>query len=288
MRYHFPLIIILVIISAWGCAFKSVSRAKHIPYAAQNQDSKISSQQLNVFSPRKQSELNPVLVFIHGGSWRSGRKELYSFFGNRFARKDIVTVVIDYPLGERVNYQDMANASAHAIRWVYENIRSYGGDPEKIYVSGHSAGGHLAALISTDAQYFSTINVSSPIRGTILIDAAGLDMHGYLLKRKLATTHPYIKVFSMDSLEWKKASPIYSVSDKTPPMLILRGGKTYPSIEKGTEKLVEKVKTLPVNFKYVVQHRKKHIPMITQFFWTWNVNYRRIAEFMTIQHLDSK
>jgi acetyl esterase/lipase len=129
----------------------------------------IPAQTLNIFSPRKPVDKN-VLIFIHGGSWRSGDKKLYSFFGNRMARKGVVTVVIGYPLSPVGDYNDMAYASAISVKWVYENIERFGGDPDKIFISGHSAGGHLAALISVRGQYLDSVGMKSSIKGAILID----------------------------------------------------------------------------------------------------------------------
>ena len=75
-----------------------------------------------------------------------GKKELYSFLGNRMARKNILTVIVDYPKSPVANYDEMANDVATAVKWVKNNIVSYGGDPQKIFISGHSAGGHLTAM----------------------------------------------------------------------------------------------------------------------------------------------
>ena len=122
------------------------------------------AQELNVFAPRKHAVLKDVFVFIYGGTWNSGKKSLYSFLGNRMARKDVVTVVIDYPKSPQANYDEMATDAAKAIKWVKENITRYGGNPDKIFVSGHSAGGHLAALISVRDDYFKKFGIPNPIK----------------------------------------------------------------------------------------------------------------------------
>lgn len=273
------IIVFLILIGTTSCAFKGVRRNKNITYMASDPSRSIPAQTLNIFSPGKTVDKN-VLIFIHGGSWRSGDKKLYSFFGSRMARKGVVAVIINYPLNPVGNYNDMAYASAMSVKWVYDNIERFGGDPEKIFVSGHSAGGHLAALISVRDQYMDSAGMKSPVKGAILIDAAGLDMYGYLIEEKKPEGHSYLKTFTPNPSEWKKASPLYYLHEGMPRFLIYRGEKTYPSILKANEKFVKALPKYVSKVKYKVLKRKRHVPMITQFFRTWNPTYDEILEFM--------
>lgn len=278
---HFTrLIILIVLINASSCAFRRVSRDKNITYWNGDSSRSIPPQELNIFSPKRPKENKDVFIFIHGGSWKIGKKNHYNFLGNRMARKGIVAVVIEYPLSSTASYNEMAIASATAVSWVHSNIKAYGGNPEKIFVSGHSAGGHLAALISVTQEYFDSLNIDSPIKGAILIDAAGLDMHGYLEEEKLSEGHSYLKTFTSNPRIWKEASPINHLHKNMPPFLIYRGEDTYPSIEKSNEKFIKSLKRFVPSPNYKVQKGKKHIPMILQFFWTWNPIYDEIVNFM--------
>ena len=213
-----------------SCAVRKTANLTYQPATSQ-----FPEQQLDVYAPRKVKSPRPVLVFIHGGNWNSGKKSQYWPMGRNFARKGIVTVIIDYPLSPAANYDDMAKASAKAVQWTVENIGKYGGDTSRLYLSGHSAGGHLAALIGLDDKYFATLSMKNPTAGLVLIDAAGLDMYNYLLEKKYDADNTYIKTFTNDPTIWKKASPRYYLKESMPPMLIYRGGETYESIEKSTE-----------------------------------------------------
>ncbi len=263
-----------------GCAFKFINRTKNVVYTNAADENNNSTHRLNVFSPSKKGKLKPVLIFVHGGNWNSGKKGLYSFFGSRFARKGIVTVLPGYAKSPDANYATMAQQIAASVKWTKENISRYGGDPNKIFISGHSAGGHLAALISLDSQYFKALNIPNPIKGLILIDAAGLDMAGYLTEENFAPGHTYLNTFTNDSVQWKKASPLYFLDNDMPPMLIYRGGKTYPSIIKSNEKFKHALQARGANYKYILQPNKKHIPMILQFFNVYNKRYPEIISFM--------
>jgi acetyl esterase/lipase len=233
--------------------------------------------QLDVFSPRKKKEPKPVLIFIHGGSWRSGQKSLYKFFGKGLARKGLVGVIIDYRLSPVTNYEGMAMDAAEAVKWVKQNISSYGGDSTKIFVSGHSAGAQMAALIATDNRFFDSLKISNPIKGTVLIDAFGLDMFSYLSRYKSAT---FSAVFSEDTANWKKGSPIYHLDKGMPPFIMYLGDRTYPEVTKGSNEFFAELKKFQPDAQLILNKRKRHETMIFQFYQQRNKNYSTILEFM--------
>ncbi|RDC65696.1 alpha/beta hydrolase [Adhaeribacter pallidiroseus] len=280
--YSLLLIVCYLLGNLSGCTFKRIHRTKNIAYTQfQSRVYTKEQQHLNVFAPRRQGKnLKKVLIFMHGGSWNSGKKATYNFLGNRLARKNVVAVIIDYPLSPKANYAQMATAAASAVKWTKENIKNYGGDPHNIFVAGHSAGGHLAALITVRHQYLDSLGLENSIKGTILIDAAGLDMYGYLQEEKLPTGHTYLQTFTANPTEWKEASPLYHLHPSMPPFLIYQGGNTYPSISKSNEKFVKALRAMGLPPQYQVLKGKKHIPMITQFINSRNPRYQEIITFM--------
>jgi arylformamidase len=124
-------------------ARETLSCVLDMPY-----DSK-SDERLDIFRP-KASGLVPVQVYIHGGYWISNDKKDSSYVALGFTRAGLVTVVVNYTLIPAVRMAEQVRQCREAIRWVAANIRDYGGDPERIYVTGHSAGGHLAVSLLTD------------------------------------------------------------------------------------------------------------------------------------------
>lgn len=174
----------------------------------------------------------------------------------------------------------MATDAAISVKWVKENIQRYGGNPDRIFVSGHSAGGHLAALIAVKDSYFDTLQILNPINGAILIDAAGLDMYTYLKDRNFQAGHTYINTFTLNKDTWKAASPLYHLHKDMPPMLIYEGGRTLPAITRSTKPFIKSLKSMDAKFTYIFQKRKKHIPMMTQFLNSWTPRYKEIRKFM--------
>ncbi|MDH3442930.1 MAG: alpha/beta hydrolase [Deltaproteobacteria bacterium] len=88
----------------------------------------------------------PVFVYIHGGYWRSGSTEDNANFVPAFTRRGATVALVEYDLCPNVTVTDIVGQTRAAIAWVYRNITQYGGDPTKLYVAGHSAGGHLTAM----------------------------------------------------------------------------------------------------------------------------------------------
>lgn len=260
-----------------SCSLKRVERFKDIPYMTASDS--LPEKTLNVFQPKKAKDA-PVLLFIHGGSWNSGNKEIYNFLGTRFAKKGVVTVIMDYPLSPDYQVQSMALASAQAVNWMHQSIENYGGSKDKLFVSGHSAGGHLASLIAVNDLYFGQVGVENPIKGVVLIDAAGLDMKWFLEQMNYEPGTSYNIPFTDSPEVWEETSPIYHLDTNDPPMMILLGGKTLPGITLTTARFMEAYKEFVPEPIYIFQKRKKHKGMIVQFIYSPNKVYREILKFM--------
>jgi acetyl esterase/lipase len=112
-------------------------------------------QKLDVFAPRD-AERRPVVLFVHGGAWTVGDKNLFGLYrnvGRFFARHGVVAVLINYRLSPWVKHPEHVKDVARAFAWTHQHIADYGGDPGRIVLCGHSAGGHLVALLATDDRY---------------------------------------------------------------------------------------------------------------------------------------
>jgi arylformamidase len=104
-------------------------------------------------SPREQLDIyaanragGAVLVYIHGGYWRSGTKEDNANFVPAFTERGATVVLVEYDLCPKVTVSDIVRQTRAAIAWTFRNVIRYGGNPSRIYISGHSAGGHLTAM----------------------------------------------------------------------------------------------------------------------------------------------
>src|SRR5665811_923606 len=105
MRYQISFLISFLLIIFTGCAVK---KHKNIPYLQKTYSLNEVKPTLNVFTARNPKiKKSPVLIFVHGGDWNSGKKEIYGFFGRNFAKKGVVSVIPGYTLSPKVNYDTM-------------------------------------------------------------------------------------------------------------------------------------------------------------------------------------
>ncbi|WP_075352191.1 alpha/beta hydrolase [Algoriphagus marinus] len=271
---------LFIILGLSSCAFQSIHRSKNITYLEADSVQNLPQKQLNVFYQKKGQDL-PVMIFIHGGSWNKGRKEIYDFMGSRLARRDVVTVIIDYPLAPDYQLPTMELASVKAVKWVYENIENYGGDKDNIFISGHSAGGHLAALAAIKKEPYEKLGFTNPLKGAILNDPAGLDWYWFLNERKGEPDgKDNYDAFTDDPAVWKEYSPIYFMDGNEIPMLIMEGEQTYPGIRLTIDRFRKRAVETETELDYSLYKKTKHIPMVTQFFWTWSKGYDDVLNFI--------
>lgn len=272
-------IFLLVSLTAFltSCAVKKHTNLPYLSQPALQIATDGTVPTLNIFTPRKLAEIKrPVLIYVHGGNWNSGSKELYGFFGRNFAKHDVVTVLPGYTLSPNANYDTMTQQIAEAIRWTQQNIATYGGDPSQIYLTGHSAGGHLIALATLNPQY--GINPNS-ISGIILNDAAALDMYHYLEGNPPTIKDNYLTTWTNTPETWKAASPIYFLTEDSPKFKIYLGSKTYQSIDTANRRFLDALHAFQPEVEFNILD-KKHVPMITQYFWPWSKRYDEILGFM--------
>ncbi|TCD12002.1 alpha/beta hydrolase [Pedobacter frigidisoli] len=254
-----------------------VKTAKNINYAGNTEEKNT----LNIFYKNDSVKNKPVIIFIHGGSWSSGKKETYWWLGRNFARKGIVTVIINYPLAPNAQYEKMADDCALAVKWVKNNIANYTASADKIFVMGHSAGAHLGELINADPKYFQHAGIKNPIKGMILNDPFGLDLYEYLMEaEKDDYYYDFLRTFTDKPEVWKLASPLDYVNNIKNPHLFFYGSKTYGAIKLQTPRLYEKLKAnnIPVEIREI--KGKSHVPMISQMIFGGNDLYKDIVEFI--------
>ena len=123
---------------------------------------------LNIWVPTgtQKTDKLPVLVWLYGGGWFSGARDDYGFAGRAFAKQGFVVVIPDYRIVPKGHWPDFLHDSAAAVAWTEKNIANYGGDPDRIALSGHSAGAYNALMLALDPQWLRAAGSDpSVIRG---------------------------------------------------------------------------------------------------------------------------
>jgi acetyl esterase/lipase len=158
-----------------------------------------------------------VVVFFLGGNWVKGERNDFAFVGRALASRGYVVVIPDYRLYPEVSYPDFLDDSAQAVAWTAREIASFGGDPKRLYVMGHSAGAYNAAMVALDPKYLAKHNMkAASIRGWI-----GMAGPYDFLPIANETTRP---VFHFPNTP-VDSQPINHVGKNTPGALLLAANK---------------------------------------------------------------
>lgn len=151
-----------------------------------------------------------TLVFIHGGYWHLLDKRLFHFLAPTFLEKNVTTVLINYPLAPSVSIDTIVSSCSNAILWLQNNLTRYNGDPSQLYVAGHSAGGHLTAMLLVN-------NNAAFIKGVVAL--SGL----YQLKPIMLSN--INSVLQMDAAMALRNSPVCLEPVNKCPLLLAVGGE---------------------------------------------------------------
>jgi acetyl esterase/lipase len=145
---------------------------RDIPYA----EPKNERQLLDVYAPSTGSN-HPVVVWVHGGGWMRGSKAEVDHKPVAFVEKGFVFVPVNYRFVPNVIMDTIVRDVAKSVGWVHKNIVRHGGDPNRIFLMGHSAGAQLAALLCTDSRYIEAEGVPrASIKGCVPVDGDTYDV----------------------------------------------------------------------------------------------------------------
>ena len=190
-------------------------------------------QRLDVYRPNDAAGARPVIVFFYGGSWQGGDKGIYPFIGDAMTAKGFVTVIPDYRVYPEVKFPVFVDDGATVVRWVRDHAAEIGADPSRIYLMGHSAGAHIAALLVLDPRYLGRAGVErSEIRAMIGISGPYdfLPFHSETLRTLFGPPDG-----------WPQTQPIHFVDGTEPPMLLLTGRWDTTVSPGNTSRLVRRV-----------------------------------------------
>ncbi|MEM6769731.1 MAG: alpha/beta hydrolase [Bacteroidota bacterium] len=160
--------------------------------------------------------LRPVVIYVHGGGWAVGDKaNQIDDKVKLFRDQDYLFVSTNYRLSpvngggpDRVKFPDHNQDVATAIRWVYDSIARYGGDPNRIALLGHSAGAHLVALTGTNPEFLEAEGLSpTSLRGVATIDTEGYDVGTQVAEGSAL----YLNAFGPDPEVHRRASPLFNL-----------------------------------------------------------------------------
>lgn len=166
---------------------------------------------LDLYYPKNSSSF-ATIVWFHGGGLSGGEKEI----PEALKEKGVAVVGVNYRLYPKVKAPEYIEDAAAAVAWVFKNIESYGGDPNLIFISGHSAGGYLTSMVGLDKRYLARHMIdANKIAGLIPFSGHTITHFTVRKERGIKGTQPIV-----DEL-----APLYHVRSDAPPMLLITGDR---------------------------------------------------------------
>jgi acetyl esterase/lipase len=236
---------------------------RNIPYAEPAHERQV----LDVYAPHQAKDL-PVVLWIHGGGWQTGDKTSVQRKPDAFVAKGFVFVSTNYRLLPSVDMATIVRDIAKSIRWVHDHIAEYGGDPQRLFVMGHSAGAQLAALICTDERYLQSEGLSlAIIKGCVPVDGDTYDVPAIIETaetRRRVHGLPQLKFghrekFGNDPAKHRDFSAVTHVArDKgIPPFLILHVAE-HPDTSAQAQRLANVLKDAGVSVTLIGARETTH------------------------------
>ena len=255
-------------------ALGDVAETKDIAYGEH------AKQKLDLVVPKGASDF-PTVLFVHGGAWREGDRRLYGNLGRRFAEAGVGLAATSYRLSPEVKHPEHVKDVARAFAWVHANIAKHGGSPDKLYVMGHSAGGHLTALLALDSTWLDELKVpKGAIKGAIPMSGV------YLVTALPPETKGFLKImpdaFGSDREVCRAASPVTHVQNASCPFLVLTETDDNLKVRPSMQFLKAAVtRSGAKGFEFVDAEGRDHFTIIAKMMGEGADPYRsRVLEFI--------
>lgn len=184
----------------------------NIPYRTGEQTDYMKERcRLDIYYPDKAANV-PVIVWFHGGGITGGSKNIPS----ELKKQNVIVITVNYRLSPKVTCPAYIEDAAAAVAWAFNNVRSFGGDTTKIYVSGHSAGGYLTTMIGLDKQYLAKYSIdANRIAGLFPFSGQAITHFTVRKEKGIAETQPTIDAYA----------PLYHVRADAPPLHLFTGDR---------------------------------------------------------------
>lgn len=249
---------------------------------------------LDLFEPKIKSGKLPIVLIIHGGGWRTGDKKMEWPTAINLAQKGFIAATIEYRLSPEAKYPAAIHDLKSAVRWIRANHEQLGVNPNKIIVSGVSAGGELAAFLGAtgDMKKFegtgSNLKVSSKVNAVVDIDGILDFTHPAESNKDVDPEKPsagkawFGVSYAEDPSLWIEASPINYISQNMPPILFINS--SHDRYHAGRDYAIEKMNS------YGIYSEVRTIKDTPHTFWLFHPWFEETMKYLSdfVNNIDSQ
>ncbi len=196
---------------------------------------------VDVYAPVQAGAPRPVVVFFYGGSWQSGHREDYYFAGAGLASRGFVAMLPDYRKYPQVVFPGFLEDGAKSVAWAKRHAARFGGDPSRVFVMGHSAGAHIAAMLALDARYLGAQELA-PRELSGLVGLAG--PYDFLPLRD-----PVLKTIFAPEETIARTQPVTFVAPGAPPAFLATGADDTTVNPRNTASLSARLRAAGVSVR---------------------------------------
>jgi acetyl esterase/lipase len=254
-------------IPRWGSI-----RWNNVPYGP------FPRQKLDVYRPRGAPTGASIVIFFYGGDWQTGSKTGYRFVAQALTSQGFIAVLPDYRLYPGVTFPAFVEDGALAFRWVHYHASEIGGDPAHIYVVGHSAGAHIAALLTLDNHFLRNVGLDqSAIRATIGLSGPydfippGDDRGVFAMSRASTQPDPQIE-------------PINFADGKATPMLLIHGQTDTTVNPSNSIDLAARIRSAGGSVNLVLYPHVDHVGVVLSLAWPFRCIAPTLADVTRYIH----
>ncbi len=210
-------------------------------------------QAMDVYRPRH-TRGAPLVMFFYGGSWQRGSRDLYPFLGASLAGQGMVTVVPDYAIFPPARFPEFLQDAARAVAFARAHAREWGADPERLVLMGHSAGAHIAAMLTFDRQWLAAEELNARRHVAAFVGLAGpydfLPIRSRILQR----------IFG--GADRHETQPIAFVTGREAPSLLIAARRDTLVDPGNTERLAAKIRERGGRVEERLYGRVNHFTLI--------------------------
>ena len=222
--------------------------------------------QLNIaYGPSKDETLDifpagdktPVIIYVHGGAWTRWSKDENSYQAPVFVNAGVAFVSVNFALAPQVSLDELVDQNRTTVKWIYDHARDFGGDPNRIYIGGHSSGAHVVGLLAVTNWAAGWHLPSNVIKGAIAVSGM-YDLEPVRLSSRNTYLH-------LDDAAVERNSTLRNLPDKMPPMIIAYGGQEQIEFQRQSREFAETLQARGDDCQLFFYDNNNHFEMAQEF-----------------------